>query len=440
MTIRDAPPDDLIGIGFGPSNLALAIALDEHGRGASARRDEPLRYRFIERQPRFTWHGGMLLPGSDMQISFLKDLVMQRDPTSPLTFVNYLHSQGRLEDFINLGTFYPSRIEFNDYLRWVAERFADRCCYGETVIAVEPEETGEAGRIEVLLVRTRDADGRERTRRTYNLVVAIGGTPHIPAVFAEAIREPRVFHSSHYLDRLGDRSRLATLRLDEESAHVAVIGGGQSAVEISYDLHERFKHLKIDLIFRGHALKPSDSSPFVNEIFNPEYTDFIYGQSDERRDVIVRNFRNTNYAVIDPDLLHALYAIVYRQKVSGTERLRLLPRRHIEQVARSPDRISLRTTDHFASTNGTTGYNCVILATGYERNAHRDLLEPLNKHIKSSTIRRDYCLEAQPKFAPRIYMQGYSEISHGLSDTLISVLSMRSQEIVDSLTSMPVER
>ena len=85
---------DAIGVGFGPSNLALAIALDE----ATRRRGRSFTTRFIEKQARFAWHGGMLLPGSDMQISFLKDLVLLRDPTSRFTFLNYLHARGRLED------------------------------------------------------------------------------------------------------------------------------------------------------------------------------------------------------------------------------------------------------------------------------------------------------------------------------------------------------
>ena len=101
---------DVVGIGFGPSNLALAIALRDTTREAWSK----CRFHFIEKQPRFVWHGGMLLAGADMQISFLKDLVSLRDPTSPLTFVNYLHTKGRLEAFINCRTFYPSRTEFND--------------------------------------------------------------------------------------------------------------------------------------------------------------------------------------------------------------------------------------------------------------------------------------------------------------------------------------
>lgn len=49
---------DLIGIGFGPSNLALAVRLaEEAGKGRYA----DLAHCFIERQPEFGWHRGMLL-------------------------------------------------------------------------------------------------------------------------------------------------------------------------------------------------------------------------------------------------------------------------------------------------------------------------------------------------------------------------------------------
>ncbi len=46
-----------------------------------------------------------------------------RNPTSPYSFANYLKAHGRLMDFINLHTFYPCRMEANDYLRWVAAQF-----------------------------------------------------------------------------------------------------------------------------------------------------------------------------------------------------------------------------------------------------------------------------------------------------------------------------
>jgi L-ornithine N5-oxygenase len=131
---------DLIGVGFGPANLGLAIALDEQdGR--------PLEPLFLERSPRFTWHSGMLLRGATMQISFLKDLVTLRDPRSRFSFLCYLQDRGRLVDFVNRQDFFPTRREFHDYLEWAAASFADAVRYGCEVRSVLPVRTagGEVG-------------------------------------------------------------------------------------------------------------------------------------------------------------------------------------------------------------------------------------------------------------------------------------------------------
>lgn len=205
---------DVIGIGFGPSNLALAIALCERAQDARSK----CRFHFIEKQPKFVWHRGMLLPDADMQISFLKDLVSLRDPTSPLTFVNYLHKKGRLEDFINCKTFYPSRTEFNDYLCWVAGHFRTLCSYGETTVAVEPGISGQS--VTSLRVRSRSVTGHETIRHARNLVVAVGGLAHVPQIFQAAADDARVLHSSRYLDAI------ETLGLAREGARAVVVGGG----------------------------------------------------------------------------------------------------------------------------------------------------------------------------------------------------------------------
>lgn len=224
----------LIGIGFGPSNIALAIALKE--RETAARAMHPV---FIEKQPRFAWHRDMLLEQAHMQVSFLKDLATLRNPTSRFTFINYLHEKGRLQDFINLKTFFPSRHEFNDYLAWAASKFEDRCVYGQEVIEVLPEKRD--GKVELLRVRSRDAAGNVHERLGQNLVMSIGGTPSIPEQFKPLRGDARVFHSSAYLRSIAEHAR---------PLRIAVVGAGQSAAEIFMDLHGRYATAEIDL---GHA-------------------------------------------------------------------------------------------------------------------------------------------------------------------------------------------
>lgn len=248
---------DLIGIGFGPSNLALAIALQERARKQGA-----LDALFLDKQADYRWHGNTLVTQSELQISFLKDLVSLRNPTSPYSFVNYLHQHGRLVDFINLGTFYPCRMEFNDYLRWVAGQFIEQSRYGEEVLAIEPVLEGQ--RVEALRVISRDAGGETHVRATRSVVVSAGGTARIPQAFRHLKDDARVFHHSQYLERIAKQPCVGG-----KPMRIAIIGGGQSAAEAFIDLNDSYPSVQVDMVLRGSALKPADDSPFVNEVFSP---------------------------------------------------------------------------------------------------------------------------------------------------------------------------
>ncbi|WP_139319745.1 SidA/IucD/PvdA family monooxygenase, partial [Serratia marcescens] len=86
---------DLLMIGCGPSNLAVGVALEEcaevHNINSSL---------ILEKDTSVCWHRGMLFPEAQSQVSFLKDLVTQRDPTSRFSFLNFLHKTNRLDSFV----------------------------------------------------------------------------------------------------------------------------------------------------------------------------------------------------------------------------------------------------------------------------------------------------------------------------------------------------
>ncbi|ANC03408.1 MULTISPECIES: lysine N(6)-hydroxylase/L-ornithine N(5)-oxygenase family protein [Pseudomonas] len=413
---------DLIGVGFGPSNLALAIALEE----LAETNGHALDALFIDKQSDYRWHGNTLATQSELQISFLKDLVSLRNPTSPYSFVNYLHQKQRLADFINLGTFYPCRLEYNDYLRWAAEHFATQAVYGEEVLRIEPELRD--GRVDHLRLVSRDQHGQEHQRRARSVVVGSGGTPKVPDAFRPFKNDPRVFHHSQYL------SALQQLPCNSgKPMRIAVIGSGQSAAEAFIDLNDSYPSVKVDMILRASALKPADDSPFVNEIFAPEYTDLVFNQPHAEREKLIGEYHNTNYSVVDVDLLERIYGILYRQKVAHQYRHAVLCRRTIETVVDTAEGIELTLRDLATDVRQTHRYDAVILATGYERRSHRDLLAPLQQHLKDFEVDRDYRALASPEFGASVYLQGFCEASHGLSDTLLSVLPARAAEIGQSL-------
>lgn len=409
---------DLIGIGFGPSNIALAIALQEE-RQAGRRHVDAL---FLEKQAGFAWHPGMLLDHAHMQISYLKDLATLRNPRSRYTFVNYLHEHGRLPDFINLKTFFPSRREFSDYLGWAARQFNDRCVYGEEVVEVLPEH--QQGGVVALRVRSRDAHGGMHERLTRQLVVGIGGTPRLPECFADVAGDARVFHSSRYLTGIAANRQART---------IAVIGAGQSAAEIFVDLHNRPEPAQIDMIMRARTLHPSDDSPFVNGVFNADFTDYIFRQDDATRAGLLSEFHRTNYAAPDLALIEQIYKIFYEERVARGDRHQLLCQHQIGAVRARADGIELVMRDEQRNSELVRRYDAVVLATGYGREHHRRLLAELGPHLGDFVVDRNYRLQAGAAFRPAIFLQGACEDTHGLSDTLLSVTALRVQEIIDAL-------
>lgn len=412
------PVHDLIGIGFGPSNVALAIALDE----ARAPGAPPLDAFFIEKQPGFAWHPDMLLDGTHMQISYLKDLATLRNPRSRYTFVNYLHEKKRLQDFINLKTFFPSRYEFNDYLAWAASFFEDRCAYGEEVVEVLPEKPGQE--VTLLRVRSRDAQGRLHERLARNLVVGVGGAPRVPECFAPVRGDARVFHTHQYLSRIAAH---------EGAQRIAVVGAGQSATEVFLDLHKRSGTTKVDLLMRARAIRPSDDSPFVNGIFDAEFTDYVFSRPEAERAALLEEFSRTNYAAPDLALLEQLFDVFYQQRVTGRERHRFLRRHEVRSVRTAEDGIHLTMLDFDTGRESTARYDVVVLGTGYERDVHRRLLRSLAPYFGDFSVDRHYRLRTTQAFRPGIYLQGACESSHGLSDTLLSVTAVRTHEIGRSL-------
>lgn len=410
---------DLIGIGFGPSNVALAIALEEQSQS-----NQPIDAIFIEKQPQFAWHKNMLIENTDMQISFLKDLVSLRNPRSHYTFTNYLHQKGRLQEFINLKTFFPSRLEFNDYLSWAAGHFTNQSTYGETVLEILPEKQGME--VSSLRVISEDNNGRIIERKGHNLVLGVGGSANIPDCFKILQSNPNIFHSSQYLRKIEEL---------KGARRIAIIGAGQSAAEIFLDLHGRANAPQVDLIMRGRAMHPSDDSPSVNAIFDAEFTDYVYDRSPIERKQLLEEFHHTNYAAPDIDQIDQIFQILYNQKVSGQQRHKLLNRHAILRPIATDNSITLELnnldTQEFSSSN----YDAVILATGYTRQDHKALLAPLAPYLQDFSVDRNYRLNSTENFKPSIFLQGACEDSHGLSDTLLSVMAVRSKEISTALSA-----
>lgn len=420
------PIYDIIGVGFGPSNLALAIAVTENN--AAAPPQESVNAFFLERQPQFAWHCGMLIDDSTMQVSFLKDLVTLRNPTSEFSFLCYLHSKDRLVEFINRKDLFPLRIEYHDYLEWAAAKVDDLVAYHHQVIAVEPVlQEGDVVCFDVTARAGAEPD-QLMVYRARNVVLSMGLQPYLPD--GVELRR-RIWHNHDLLHRIENLDEGAINRL-------VVVGAGQSAAEVTAFLHRRFPQAEVCAVFSRVGYSPSDDSPFANQVFDPGAVDEFFLASADVKQMIMGYHANTNYSVVDSQLIDDLYRRVYQERVLGIDRLRIFNVSCVREVVETET--GVRATAESLTTGEKTVLDSDVLvyATGYRPADPMPLLGELGACCCRDEqgrlrIERDYRVLTKPRQSGGIYLQGGTEHTHGITSSLLSNGAIRSAEILESV-------
>lgn len=428
MSNREHEIYDVVGIGFGPSNLSLAIALEEYGTSGL---ENEISALFFERQSSFGWHRNMLLPSTTMQISFLKDLVTFRNPTSSFSFIAFLHASGRLPQFVNNKNFFPTRQEFHQYLEWAQARVADRIVYGSEVTSIRLPTGAVPELSDRLLLEVADATGRvDRVVEARNVVISTGLVPSMP-VGTE--RDKRVWHSSEFLEKYRQTN-------PGELRRVAVAGAGQSAAEITRFLYDELPHAEVCAVVPSYGYSVADDTPFANQIFDLGAVDDYYFGTEQTREAFWRYHRNTNYSVVDDEVIRDLYRRSYDDDIRGVRRLQFLNLTRVTGVKRAgaETRVSLQ--------EGSDGevreldFDLLVCATGYNAMEPTGLLGDLDRHCLRDEagryrVERDYRIVTARDMRCGIYLQGGTEHTHGLTSSLLSNIAVRSGEIVDSIVA-----
>jgi L-ornithine N5-monooxygenase len=192
----------------------------------------------------------------------------------------------------------------------------------------------------------------------------------------------------------------------------------------------------------------------VNEIFDPKHVDDFYRGVVNGRVETLRADRATNYSVVRLELLEQIYHDLYEQSVRQPDKTRwqhrILPSREVVEISSSHQNKERRLLLGIKDINplGQSAIveleelevDAVLLATGYVRDAHEDMLKDI-EHLRPSGqsrwhVRRDYKVELDVDKVDSdagIWLQGCNEGTHGLSDTLLSLLAVRGGEMVASI-------
>ncbi|MEJ0080923.1 MAG: SidA/IucD/PvdA family monooxygenase [Puia sp.] len=174
---------DIIGIGIGPFNLGLA---------ALSNNISELKTVFLDQQPSFNWHPGLLMPETRLQVPFYADLVTAADPTNKFSFMNFLKVNGRIFQFAIQENNFVTRFEYNQYCQWVISQLSN-LHFGLKCESIQFDETTNT-----YTVYVREPGGFLVRFHGKQIVIGVGTVPTIPEC-AEDFQHPFVFHSSDYL-------------------------------------------------------------------------------------------------------------------------------------------------------------------------------------------------------------------------------------------------
>lgn len=408
---------DLLMIGSGPANLSIAVALEEHASTSAI--DSSI---MLEKETCVSWQKGMLFPEAQSQVSFLKDLVTLRDPTSRFSFLNFLHKTGKLEGFINLQTFNPYRREISDYLQWIADNLTKtRIRYGSNVTRVQPELTDD-GEICAWLVSTEKGE----EYRAKKLVFGAGRDINIPEAFKK-LGQDRVTHSSNYLTSLEgiDKARVN---------NIAVIGGAQSSVEIYQSCLEHFPHARVKMIMRSIGLVNYEGSKFTNTLFSNDHISTFFNVDTTSRAQVLAEMHSTNYSGVAPATLDTLYRYHYLQELNGCNRAAIYTQCNIQSAHDDGSGTVVTWFDKKQNKTETEKFDLVFLGTGYQNKIPAIFNESMLMMDRTSlNVNRHYRADLPYTGGASLHLQGVNESTHGIADSLLSVLAQRSQEIVNDL-------
>ncbi|MER6328300.1 SidA/IucD/PvdA family monooxygenase [Streptomyces sp. NPDC001034] len=396
-----------VGIGVGPANLSLASLLHGHS---------DVRNVFFESKAEFGWHEGQQIPGTSLQVSLFKDLVTLAQPTSPFSFLAYLHEQGKIYHFLNARFDAVPRQEFRNYMRWACERNPN-IVFGEQVRSVEFD--GE------FVVATD-----RRTVRADNVVLGIGTRPWLPE---QASRDAATqFHAGEFTARSGGLG----------GKRVCVVGGGQSGAEAVLHLLGRSGAelpRRVSWVSRRANYFPIDDSPFTNDFYMPCHSEYF-----SRLDRPVReDFNRSNVLSSDGisertlrDLYQRLYALRFIE--GAGDLFALFPNRTVRTVVGADAdgwKLTLAHNDQPHEPEEIDA-DVVVWATGY-RTREAEVLASLAGRIEREggefRIDGNYAVRWDGPADRNIFVQNRARGQRGLADPNLSLNAYRSQRIVDRI-------
>lgn len=416
---------DVIGVGIGPFNLGLAALLED---------TRELDAVFFDKTPKFEWHPGMLIEGTVLTIPFLADLVTFANPKSKFTYVNYLHEHNRLYEFyISSKSMIPRR-EYNDYLQWVTTQLEGLHFGCEVVDVIDHKEASEP-HYEVVV--KNNSTQSETSYFSKHVVMGTGSEPLI----LDAMKghpEADVLHTSRYMY---EKENLV------HSPDIAVVGSGQSAIEVLLDLlkEQENKEFQLTLFTRSNGLFQLEKGEFGQEFFSPDFVDYFHGLSFKERNDSLETLGSLRKG-INPDTLRDLYETLYHKTIGPRKQpVTIQPNTEVNNLSKKDDKYVLHCRQWQVENSFNYETNKVLLATGYKPHIPDWFYDRFQHEIeweddKRYKVTRDYQLvfHDQAERKHRFFTLTNLEHSHGTAATNLGLSVQRNIQIINLLAGREV--
>ncbi|MFD4542383.1 lysine N(6)-hydroxylase/L-ornithine N(5)-oxygenase family protein [Streptomyces bauhiniae] len=408
-----SPVLDFVGIGLGPFNLGLACLTEPI---------EELNGVFLDSKPDFEWHAGMFLDGAHLQTPFMSDLVTLADPTSPYSFLNYLKEKGRLYSFYIRENFYPLRVEYDDYCRWAANKLTS-VRFSTTVTEVT---FGDG----LYAVHTDAGD----TYRAKHLVLGTGTPPYLPEA-CEGLGGDFI-HNSRYLTHKAELQKKRSITL---------VGSGQSAAEIYYDLLSEIDvhGYRLNWVTRSPRFFPLEYTKLTLEMTSPEYIDYFHALPEDTRYRITAQQKGL-FKGIDGELINEIFDLLYQKNLGGPIQTRLLTNSALNSATYENGSYTLSLRQEEQGKDYELDSEGLVLATGYQYR-EPEFLKPVRDRLRydghgNFDLGRNYAIDITGR---GVFLQNAGVHTHSITSPDLGMGAYRNASIIRELLGSeyyPVEK
>jgi L-ornithine N5-oxygenase len=191
------------------------------------------------------------------------------------------------------------------------------------------------------------------------------------------------------------------------------------------------------LVTRSVALAMYQNSKFTNELYYASFVDEFFDALPAAREQMLAEMHRTNYSGLTPELLDGLYRRMYLERLNGDRRIRILSMTDVTMVREEADGVVLTLRDRKTGAVTELGCDLVLLGTGYEREMPalvRRLAAAVG--LERIEVTRGYRLVLPEPATAACYVQGVNEATHGIADSLLSLVASRSAEIVADVVAV----